>query len=79
MERRIYRSLLEKAKETRTNGKYEFDLNMKNGDELTITLQGEPITKDYSLKDYLLLTDNDKVIHFNSLGDIAEWIAEKYC
>ena len=74
---RIYTELLKRAKENKVNG--QFDLNMKNGDELTIYLEGRKVTRDYSEKDYSVLTDDNKVIHFNTLADVAEWIANIYC
>lgn len=75
---KIYNELLRRGQETRKNGNWSFDLNMKNEDELRIHLPGEPITKDHNTKDYSLLTDNDEVIHFNTLSDVAEYIDCNY-
>lgn len=74
---RIYTQLLKRAKENNISG--QFDLNMKNGDEVTIYLPGRKVTKDYSDNDYSILTDNNEIIHFNTLSEIAEWIDNKYC
>ena len=74
---RIYTELLKRAKQNRAKG--QFDLDMKNGDEITIYLEGQDITWGYKAKDYSILTDDNKVIHFNTLADIAEWIEKAYC
>ena len=74
---RIYTELLKRAKENNISG--QFDLNMKNGDKVTIYLPGRKVTKDYSDNDYSILTDNNEIIHFNTLSEIAEWIDNKYC
>ena len=75
---KIYNELLRNGQTTRKNGNWSFDLSMKNGDELRIYLPGEPITNDHNTKDYSLLTDNDEVLHFNTLSCVAEYIDCKY-
>lgn len=77
MTNRIYTELLKRAKENKAKG--QFDLDMKNGDELTIYLEGRKVTKEYSDKDYSILTDDNEVIHFTTLAGIAEWIEKTYC
>ena len=74
---RIYTELLKRAKQNSAKG--QFDLDMKNGDEITIYLEGQDIACGYKAKDYSILTDDNKVIHFNTLADIAEWIEKAYC
>lgn len=77
-ERKIYSELLKRAKETRSKGNWSFDLDMKNGQELRIYLEGEPVTRNYNSKDFSILTDDNNVIHFNSLADIANFIDSNF-
>ena len=77
MKSRIYKELLRRGKKNKALG--YFDLDMANGDELTVYLEGRKITRDYSAKDYSVLTDDNKVLCFETLADIAGWIEEHYC
>lgn len=76
--REIYKALLKKGKEARQKNKYQFDLNMKNGEEITIYLEGEPIVYGCFSNDYSLLTDDNRVIHFDCLYDIACYLDSNY-
>lgn len=51
------------------------DLNMKNGDEVTIEA---PSKWKWGTKDYTILTDNNEVIHCSTLESVANWIVENY-
>lgn len=52
------------------------DLNMKNGDEITVYA---PSLWKYGDKDFSILTDKENVMHFSSLQSVAEWIMGNYC
>lgn len=52
------------------------DLNMKNGDEVTVYA---PSNWLYGDKDYSILTDRNEVIHFQNLSDVSNWIVSAYC
>lgn len=51
------------------------DLEMKNGDEVSIEA---PSNCEYGFKEYVILTDDNNVIHFQSLNAVATWIHKKY-
>lgn len=76
--RRIYYELMTRARQSRENNKYSFDLDMKNGEELRVYLDSEPITHKYASTDYTLLTDSDKAKHFDTLYEIAVYINANY-
>ena len=75
---KVYRKLLYMAKATREKGNYRIELNMKNGDEVTIYLPGEPITHTHRSKDYTVVDNDDRISHYNTLSDISTWICERY-
>lgn len=52
------------------------DLNMKNGDEITIYA---PSSWIYGDKDFTILTNNNEVIHLSGLQSVSKWIKENYC
>lgn len=52
------------------------DLEMKNGDEVTIE---SPSTWICGCKDYTILTDSNEVIHCPNIRAVAVWIYGKYC
>lgn len=77
-ESKVYRKLLSMEKDTREKGDYGIELNMKNGDEVTIYLPGRPITHTYKQKYYSVIDGDDKSSRYDTLEDIAHWICEKY-
>lgn len=52
------------------------DLNMKNGDEVTVYA---PSSWEFGNKDYAVLTDSNEIIHFDNLMDVSKWIVSAYC
>lgn len=52
------------------------DLNMKNGDEVTVYA---PSKWEYGNKDYAILTNDNKIVHCQSLESVSKWIACMYC
>lgn len=52
------------------------DLNMKNGEEITVYA---PSSWIYGDKDFTILTNNNEVIHLSDLQSVSKWIKENYC
>lgn len=55
------------------------ELEMKNGDEVTVEAPTTWVNCIYGNKDYSIITDDNEVIHFSDLTAVSTWIYEKYC
>ena len=52
------------------------DLNRRNGDEITVYAPSKWV---YGNKNFSILTDDNKIIHFPDLIGVSEWIINTYC
>lgn len=74
----IFETLMNKAKEINKVDEWQYDLEMNNGDYVTICLEGQPIIEDYKTRYNSIITDDDQIIKFDNLVDIATWINNNY-
>lgn len=68
---------LEKKLESCKNKVFPYvDLDMENGDEITVYA---PSSWTYGNKDYAVLTDDNQLVQYPDLKEVAKWIINRYC